>query len=44
MQDTFYVDLSGEDGQPFCLRTHTSPMQIRYARRMPKARRAACAR
>ncbi len=31
MQDTFYVDLSGEDGQPFCLRTHTSPMQIRYA-------------
>ena len=31
MQDTFYVDMNGEDGQPYCLRTHTSPMQIRYA-------------
>ena len=31
MQDTFYVDMDGEDGQPFCLRTHTSPMQIRFA-------------
>lgn len=31
MQDTFYVDMQGEDGQPYCLRTHTSPMQIRYA-------------
>ena len=31
MQDTFYVDMNGEDGQPLCLRTHTSPMQIRYA-------------
>lgn len=31
MQDTFYVDLSDEQGQPYCLRTHTSPMQIRYA-------------
>jgi phenylalanyl-tRNA synthetase alpha chain len=31
MQDTFYVDMKDEDGQPFCLRTHTSPMQIRFA-------------
>ena len=31
MQDTFYVDLNDEQGQPYCLRTHTSPMQIRYA-------------
>jgi phenylalanyl-tRNA synthetase alpha chain len=31
MQDTFYVDMKGEDDQPYCLRTHTSPMQIRYA-------------
>ena len=32
MQDTFYVDMQDADGQPYCLRTHTSPMQIRYAR------------
>ena len=31
MQDTFYVDIDDEQGQPYCLRTHTSPMQIRYA-------------
>ncbi|MGP1517117.1 MAG: phenylalanine--tRNA ligase subunit alpha [Ottowia sp.] len=31
MQDTFYVDMQDENGQPYCLRTHTSPMQIRYA-------------
>jgi phenylalanyl-tRNA synthetase alpha chain len=31
MQDTFYVDMNDEAGQPYCLRTHTSPMQIRYA-------------
>ena len=31
MQDTFYVDMNDADGQPYCLRTHTSPMQIRYA-------------
>ncbi len=31
MQDTFYVDLTDTDGQPYCLRTHTSPMQVRYA-------------
>ena len=31
MQDTFYVDMKDEDDQPYCLRTHTSPMQTRYA-------------
>jgi phenylalanyl-tRNA synthetase alpha chain len=31
MQDTFYVDMNDEEGQPYCLRTHTSPMQIRFA-------------
>ena len=31
MQDTFYVDMNDQQGQPYCLRTHTSPMQIRYA-------------
>ncbi len=32
MQDTFYVDLQDEKGLPYLLRTHTSPMQVRYAR------------
>ena len=32
MQDTFYVDLKDQDGRPLVLRTHTSPMQMRYAR------------
>ncbi|MFL6572596.1 MAG: phenylalanine--tRNA ligase subunit alpha [Burkholderiales bacterium] len=32
MQDTFYVDLQDKDGLPLLLRTHTSPMQVRYAR------------
>ncbi len=32
MQDTFYVDLEDERGQPLLLRTHTSPMQVRHAR------------
>jgi phenylalanyl-tRNA synthetase alpha chain len=32
MQDTFYVDINGTDGLPLTLRTHTSPMQVRYAR------------
>jgi phenylalanyl-tRNA synthetase alpha chain len=37
MQDTFYVDLNdgtekGGAGLPLLLRTHTSPMQVRYAR------------
>lgn len=32
MQDTFYVDIKDAEGMPYCLRTHTSPMQVRYAR------------
>ncbi len=32
MQDTFYVDMKDAEGLPYCLRTHTSPMQVRYAR------------
>ena len=32
MQDTFYVDLKDAEGRPLLLRTHTSPMQVRYAR------------
>jgi phenylalanyl-tRNA synthetase alpha chain len=32
MQDTFYVDANDADGKPLLLRTHTSPMQVRYAR------------
>jgi phenylalanyl-tRNA synthetase alpha chain len=31
MQDTFYVDIKGEDGVAYNLRPHTSPMQMRYA-------------
>src|SRR6476659_859957 len=29
MQDTFYLDQTGEDGRPLVLRTHTSPVQVR---------------
>jgi phenylalanyl-tRNA synthetase alpha chain len=32
MQDTFYVEEKDADGLPLLLRTHTSPMQVRYAR------------
>lgn len=32
MQDTFYVEGRDETGLPLLLRTHTSPMQVRYAR------------
>ncbi len=32
MQDTFYVEGSDKEGLPLLLRTHTSPMQVRYAR------------
>jgi len=32
MQDTFYVNATDPDGRPLVLRTHTSPMQVRYAR------------
>jgi phenylalanyl-tRNA synthetase alpha chain len=35
MQDTFYVDARDEGGRPLLLRTHTSPVQVRYARRTP---------
>ena len=31
MQDTFYVDIDGDDGIAYNLRPHTSPMQVRYA-------------
>jgi phenylalanyl-tRNA synthetase alpha chain len=36
MQDTFYVDLQGEDGIHYNLRPHTSPMQVRYAQQHVK--------
>jgi phenylalanyl-tRNA synthetase alpha chain len=32
MQDTFYIDAKDSTGKPLLLRTHTSPMQVRYAR------------
>ena len=32
MQDTFYIDGKDSDGKQLLLRTHTSPMQVRYAR------------
>ena len=44
MQDTFYVDMKDADGQPYCLRTHTSPMQIRYATAHAKAQTERLAR
>jgi phenylalanyl-tRNA synthetase alpha chain len=31
MQDTFYVDMKDNEGAWLNLRTHTSPMQVRYA-------------
>jgi len=31
MQDTFYVDAKDAEGKPLLLRTHTSPMQVRFA-------------
>src|SRR5947207_4670729 len=31
MQDTFYVEGNDSTGKPLLLRTHTSPMQVRYA-------------
>ncbi len=40
MHDTFYVE-GGSDSAPNLLRTHTSPMQIRYAVQHVKAHRAA---
>ncbi|MGH8683012.1 MAG: phenylalanine--tRNA ligase subunit alpha [Burkholderiales bacterium] len=35
MHDTFYVDGNDSRGLPLLLRTHTSPMQVRYARTHP---------
>ncbi len=35
MQDTFYLDAKDELGKPLLLRTHTSPMQIRFAKNNP---------
>ena len=32
MHDTFYVEGQDSTGKPLLLRTHTSPMQVRYAR------------
>ncbi|MES2106690.1 MAG: phenylalanine--tRNA ligase subunit alpha [Pseudomonadota bacterium] len=32
MQDTFYIDGKDTQGKQLLLRTHTSPMQVRYAR------------
>ncbi len=32
MQDTFYVEDQDSSGKPLLLRTHTSPMQVRYAK------------
>lgn len=32
MQDTFYIDGNDTEGKQLLLRTHTSPMQVRYAR------------
>ncbi len=32
MQDTFYLEKKDEQGLPLLLRTHTSPMQVRYAK------------
>lgn len=40
MHDTFYVE-GGSESAPNLLRTHTSPMQIRYAVQHVKAHRAA---
>jgi phenylalanyl-tRNA synthetase alpha chain len=44
MQDTFYVDIDGDDGIPYNLRPHTSPMQVRYAHQHIKRYREAVAR
>ena len=35
MQDTFYLEEHDETGLPLLLRTHTSPMQVRYAKANP---------
>jgi len=35
MQDTFYIEDKDSSGLQLLLRTHTSPMQVRYARQHP---------
>jgi phenylalanyl-tRNA synthetase alpha chain len=40
MHDTFYVDTKAPDGSGHLLRTHTSPMQVRYAVQHVKAHAA----
>ncbi len=40
MHDTFYVDTVAPDGSGHLLRTHTSPMQVRYAVQHVKAHAA----
>ena len=35
MQDTFYIEGEDAQGKPHLLRTHTSPIQIRYAQQHP---------
>ncbi len=44
MQDTFYVDMKDAEGRWLNLRTHTSPMQVRYARAHVARHAAAMAR
>lgn len=41
MQDTFYVDIKGDDGIAYNLRPHTSPMQVRFAHQHIKQHEAA---
>ncbi len=36
MQDTFYVDVKRDDGDDTVMRTHTSPLQVRYMERFVK--------
>lgn len=36
MQDTFYVEKKGDDGEAVVMRTHTSPVQVRYMERFVK--------
>ena len=43
MQDTFYVDVADAQGRALNLRTHTSPMQVRYAQAHAKQHAALAA-
>jgi len=43
MQDTFYIDCQDENGTDLLLRTHTSPIQVRYAQKhMEKYKNCEC--